>query len=1299
LGGTPNDRGWSHVTISVSGGLEIVGWTRWSDRDKKVNIGDPIWHKDGRQIPAENEMLEAYASFPSGTTRVLTVTFRAKSPGSQWINFRFTLVHFTQDEDWYTALYYRDPLSSSFTDQQGWPAKRINVMVQAPLPDLTVTSVTVSSVRVRVGEELTVSWVERNQGTGNAGAYNVGVYLGKTEYGKDYKLGQDYSSGLGAGGSRSRSLRFTIPNTVSPGLYYVTVFIDETDIVRESNENNNIGSTTPNIITVDPPPPPDLTVRDVVFSPQSVVQGGGLTVSWTEANIGSGNAGPYRVGVYLGVSEYGRDYLLGSLNRDGLSAGGSRGFTQTFTVPSSVPPGIYYVTVFIDSQGDVSESNEGNNVGSSRPNRVNVVQTNGNLAVQCLDVNGNPVPNVEVKLYKSDPWTYLRSQRADSNGRTTFTELPQDLYYVTYVPPTPWTTDAGIIEIGTGKQSVRVEAGKTVSWIVKEAGVEIYVKDQAGNPLRDAEVSLYWQRQDGVTFILKDSTKRTDNSGKVTYRWLAPNSYYWAKYVISVNTPAAGVSKAVELSPGWNRADITLAFPDLTITSVTAYPSEVKTRGKITVEFTEKNQGTADSGSFNTGIYLGKTNYGRDYNLGVGERHSLKAGESRLFRYEVYVPDDVPPGEYYVTVFIDYGNEIKESNEENNIGSTAPNKITVKAETTLIFDPAPPLLVSEGQEITFAGRLVVSGTNIGVAGAIIKIYDSDPEWDDLIAQGMTDSNGYFNIIWVARRTDWWDSTAEIYAKFEGTAEYEGSKSERSDIVIASSSLEAKMISPVILKTGDTFSLEVTVKNDDEKDHTYLIWVILSGPRVDANRYEVDDIKTLLNVPKKSDRTTTLTRQITNEMPAGTYSVSVYLFRENPEASDYAISTTVIPYAFMVDKDVSYIQIEGDSSHRYIHLHLEGKDLTVDNLSGVAQLFKTGKFVFSITAEWWNPSRWLALLSYVAEANDIILELKRGEYDMTVVQMIGRRGKVYTATNLVELQERAHKELAKMWWKIAIDVGIITALAITTVVTHGSTTPLLYSAIGLFASTLYEVSGYFLEIPDEYWLGGEVPAYSEIYSVAPISSVELRASNVRLIVGGDEFERIILSKAPAGLAGYELIVRLVPQAGSHQDVADIIDIRFPEWAGLTDKSIGDDLARFRAVDIGDRVRAGSEEIVLAEVVLRGKAEGTMQIELVVVRMDDDGGGSIPVTTRNGVLEVVRVLGPPPVEENLPTPRDLDGDGLYEDVNGNGRLDYDDVVKFFRHFDDPVITQYSRYYDFNRNGRLDYDDIVELFKRVQ
>jgi PKD repeat protein len=216
------------------------------------------------------------------------------------------------------------------------------------------------------------------------------------------------------------------------------------------------------------------------------------------------------------------------------------------------------------------------------------------------------------------------------------------------------------------------------------------------------------------------------------------------------------------------------------------------------------------------------------------------------------------------------------------------------------------------------------------------------------------------------------------------------------------------------------------------------------------------------------------------------------------------------------------------------------------------------------------------------------------------------------------------------------------------------------------------------------------------------TVEVRASDVRLSVGEVGSSAVILKEAPKGLAGYEIIVGLVyflqAQAGAPQDVAEIVDIRFPEWAGLTDKSISPDgkFARIKAVDVEDRIRAGDKEIVLAEVVLKAKAEGRMLIYLNISRMDDDEGEGMLTATKPGVLEVSR--GPPPVEPNLPPPRDLDGDGLYEDINGNGRLDFDDVVKFFKHFDDPVISQYPGFYDFNRNGRLDYDDIVELFRRV-
>jgi hypothetical protein len=133
---------------------------------------------------------------------------------------------------------------------------------------------------------------------------------------------------------------------------------------------------------------PDLTVRDVSFSPQTVTQVESIAVSWTEVNIGSGNAGPYRVGIYLGISEYGRDYPLGSLNRDGLAAGGSRSATQIFfAIPPDVPPGIYYVTVFIDDLGAVSEADENNNVGSSTPRRITVEEREEYLFERLYDLS------------------------------------------------------------------------------------------------------------------------------------------------------------------------------------------------------------------------------------------------------------------------------------------------------------------------------------------------------------------------------------------------------------------------------------------------------------------------------------------------------------------------------------------------------------------------------------------------------------------------------------------------------------------------------------------------------------------------------------------------------------------------------------------------------------------------------------------------------------------------------------------------------------------------------------------------
>ena len=73
-----------------------------------------------------------------------------------------------------------------------------------------------------------------------------------------------------------------------------------------------------------------------------------------------------------------------------------------------------------------------------------------------------------------------------------------------------------------------------------------------------------------------------------------------------------------------------------------------------------------------------------------------------------------------------------------------------------------------------------------------------------------------------------------------------------------------------------------------------------------------------------------------------------------------------------------------------------------------------------------------------------------------------------------------------------------------------------------------------------------------------------------------------------------------------------------------------------------------------------------------------------------------------------PADLDGDYVYEDINHNGRVDYDDVVAFYDALEMPtyannwftantdVDNAYD--YDYNGNGHLGFEDIVALHDKI-
>jgi len=115
---------------------------------------------------------------------------------------------------------------------------------------------------------------------------------------------------------------------------------------------------------------------------------------------------------------------------------------------------------------------------------------------------------------------------------------------------------------------------------------------------------------------------------------------------------------------------------------------------------------------------------------------------------------------------------------------------------------------------------------------------------------------------------------------------------------------------------------------------------------------------------------------------------------------------------------------------------------------------------------------------------------------------------------------------------------------------------------------------------------------------------------------------------------------------------------------------------------------------------GSYEGTF-----AVNESRAGSGDLNVTVRavdeagnvaTARAESLAGAGLEPIDGTLPT--DPDGDGRYEDVNGNGGLDLADAVALFQHREDPVVTDHVAAYDFSGNGEIDLADVVVLFQEV-
>ncbi|MEO6810047.1 MAG: CARDB domain-containing protein [Isosphaeraceae bacterium] len=127
-------------------------------------------------------------------------------------------------------------------------------------------------------------------------------------------------------------------------------------------------------------PAPDL-VATALHAPSNMDWGESFHLTGTIQNQGNGTAtASFRVDVYASTDPTASadDQYLGSVDLPtGLTAGASTNFDKEFQLPASALAGLkspsFYLTLRVDSQNTVAESNEGNNVGFGVGSNATVV--------------------------------------------------------------------------------------------------------------------------------------------------------------------------------------------------------------------------------------------------------------------------------------------------------------------------------------------------------------------------------------------------------------------------------------------------------------------------------------------------------------------------------------------------------------------------------------------------------------------------------------------------------------------------------------------------------------------------------------------------------------------------------------------------------------------------------------------------------------------------------------------------------------------------------------------------------------
>jgi hypothetical protein len=180
--------------------------------------------------------------------------------------------------------------------------------------------------------------------------------------------------------------------------------------------------------------------------------------------------------------------------------------------------------------------------------------------------------------------------------------------------------------------------------------------------------------------------------------------------------------------------------------------------------------------------------------------------------------------------------------------------------------------------------------------------------------------------------------------------------------------------------------------------------------------------------------------------------------------------------------------------------------------------------------------------------------------------------------------------------------------------------------------------------------------------------------------------VVMDSAPSGLQTYNLTVSTTSETTILSVAPDYLTgSSFQNVSGGS----GSDSVTVRGADLAQR--SFTEPKVLVNITYAGNISSS-DIELTVNEATNADGNSIAENIRK---EVSQPTGNPfsgPIAGNMEPPVDPDGDGLYEDVNGDGNVAFDDAVSIA--FAGDLTESQQSALDFDNDGDVDFDDAVAL-----